>query len=151
MHAPTSLDVYDKSSVCGVRLLVVWLRGALPSGGRGLQGAAVTAARNVLLSMLSAEVGSVCMCMCLCLCACVRARACVCSVCVCACVCVCMRVCVSVCVCVCMRVCVSLPIFLQSLNLSDPRCVHVMLCVAKLLECERLSKTDLETLLDGIR
>ena len=126
MDAPTSLDVYDRSSVCGVRLLVVWLRGALPSGGRGLQGPAVTAAHNVLLSMLSTEVSCVCVHMCMCMCACV-------------------------CVCVCVCVYVFLLIFLQSLNLSDPRCVHVVLCVAKLLECERLDKTDLETLLDGIR
>ena len=85
----------------------------------------------------------VCACACVCVCVhvCVCAR--VCSVCVGACVCVCMRVCVCV--------CVSLPLFLQSLNLSDPRCVHVVLCVAKLLECERLKKTDLEALLDGIR
>ena len=79
--------------------------------------------------------------MCVCLCACVRVRACV--------LCVWVHVCVCMCVCVC--VCVYLPLFLQSLNLSDPRCVHVVLCVAKLLECERLKKTDLEALLDGIR
>ena len=82
--------------------------------------------------------------LCVCVCVCAYVHACVC-------VCMCMRVCVSVCVCVCVCVYVSLLIFLQSVNLSDPRCVHVVLCVAKLLECERLNKTDLETLLDGIR
>ena len=70
-------------------------------------------------------------------------------VCICACMCVHVHVHVHACVCVCVYV--SLLIFLQSVNLSDPRCVHVVLCVAKLLECERLNKTDLETLLDGIR
>ena len=125
MHAPTSLDVYDKSSVCGVRLLVVWLRGALPSGGRGLQGAAVTAARNVLLSMLSAEVGSVCMCMC------VHVHVCV-SVCMCACAreCVlCVWVHVCVCACVCVSVCVSPFPSSSSPSTCQTRVVSMWCCV----------------------
>ena len=59
MHAPSSLNEYDRSSVYGVRLLVVWLKGALQCGGRGLQEPTVVAAHKVLLNMLNTEVGSV--------------------------------------------------------------------------------------------
>ena len=60
MHVTSSMDAYDRSSVCGVRLLVMWVKGALQSGGRGLQGPTVAAAHNVLLSMLSAGVSHTC-------------------------------------------------------------------------------------------
>ena len=79
MHAPSSLNAYDRSSVCAVRLLVAWLKGALQRGGRGLQEPTVVAAHNVLLNMLNAEVGSVqlvCVCAYVCACVCMRVLAC---------------------------------------------------------------------------
>ena len=57
MHSPSSLDAYDRSSVCAVKLLVTWLKGALQVGGTSLLGPAVSVAHHVLLSMLSAQVG----------------------------------------------------------------------------------------------